>query len=325
MTRCLVTGATGFVGRALVSKLRASGAFVRGMARHAGDTLLADEFIAADLASLPDDTRAFEDVDVVVHLAAKTHDMTEAPGVEDEYQRINVEGTRRLVAASTRARVRRVVFVSSVKVIDEGNRQAANEQTPPRPLTPYGRSKLEAEQLVSAAAATGEFESVCLRFPLVYGPGQGGNLQRMLGAIRRHRFPPPPDNGNQRSMVHVDNAVQALLLAVSASAASGRTYLVTDARPYSTREVYEAARRALGRSPSRVAVPEAAFRLLAAGGEVARRVIGRRVGFDSDAFEKLLGSAAYDSGRIQRELGYSPSRDLIGSMPALVDDERAVH
>jgi len=324
MTRCLVTGATGFVGRALVSELRASGALVRGMARHASDTRLADEFIEADVASLPDETRAFQDVDVVVHLAAKTHDMTEAPGIEAEYQRINVEGTRRLVVASARARVKRLVFVSSVKVIDEGNRQAATEQTPPRPLTPYGRSKLDAERLVSAAAATSGCESVCLRFPLVYGPGQRGNLQRMLGAIRRHRFPPPPDNGNQRSMLHVDNAVQALLLAVSASAASGRTYLVTDARPYSTREIYDAARRALGRAPSRVAVPEAAFRLLATGGDVARRVMGRRVGFDSDAFEKLLGSAAYDCGLIQRELGYSPSRDLIASIPALVNDERAV-
>jgi UDP-glucose 4-epimerase len=324
MTRCLVTGATGFVGRALVSELRTSGAFVRGIARHAVDGSLCDEFIAVDLATLPAESSVFADIDVVVHLAAKTHDMTEASGVPLEYHRVNVEGTRRVVEASVRAGVRRVVFVSSVKVIDEGNEQPATEQTPPQPRTPYGRSKFEAEQLVFAAAATGRFEPVCLRFPLVYGPGQRGNLQRMLAAIRRRRFPPPPDNGNRRSMLHVDNAAVALWLAASSSAAPGRTFLVTDLRPYSTREIYDAARHALGRAPARLAVPEPVFKLLAAAGDVARRVVGRRVGFDSDAFQKLLGSAEYDSGLIQRELGYRPSRDLLSSMRALVDDERAV-
>lgn len=319
--RCLVTGATGFVGRALVSDLRARGAFVRGIARTEASSE-AHELVAGDLADLQEDTTLVDGIDVVLHLAAKTHDMTDAAGVEAQYQRINVSGTRRLIAATRRGRPGRFVFASSVKAIDEGNAEPATEATPTRPLTPYGRSKLEAEQLVMAAARGGAFEAVCLRFPLVYGPGQRGNLQRMIAAIDRGRFPPPPRNHNRRSMLHVENAVQALRLAAAHPAAAGRTYLVADARPYSTREIYDAVRAELGRAPARWSVPEWVFRSLATGGDVVRTFAGRRIGFDTDAFQKLLGTAAYDAGLIARELGYRPTRDLIGSMRELVDDHQ---
>ena len=322
-TRCLVTGATGFVGRALVTRLRAAGAFVRGIARSPSRAMDAHELVAADLAQLPEDAAAFDGIDVVFHLAAKTHDMAEARGVESEYERINVEGTRRLLAAARGHSVRRVVFVSSVKAIDEGNDVPATEETPTQPLTPYGRSKLEAERLVMAAASGGAFDAVCLRFPLVYGGGQRGNLQRMIDAIDRGRFPPPPANGNRRSMLHVQNAVDALVLAGEHPAAANQVYIVTDASAYSTRDVYEAACAALEREPARWHVPEWAFRALASGGDLARRILGRRIGFDSDAFQKLLGSAAYDSTRVQRELGYKPYYDLVASMPTLVAERGA--
>lgn len=322
MTRCLVTGATGFVGRALVARLRASGHLVRGVARRPAPTE-ATELVIADLADLPADTTLGRGIDVVYHLAAKTHDMAEAAGVEAAYRRTNVEGTRRLLDTLHGHGVRRVVFVSSVKAIDEGNETPADEETPVRPLTPYGRSKLAAEDLVRQAAAGGAFEGVCLRFPLVYGPGQRGNLQRMIATIDRGRFPPPPATGNQRSMLHVDNAVEALLLAGTHPAAAGRTYIVTDARPYATREIFDAVRAALGRTPVQWSVPMWGFTSMAMAGDWIRRLAGRRVGFDSDALQKLLGTAVYDSGAMQRELGYRPDRDLIASLPGLVADLRS--
>lgn len=321
--RCLVTGATGFVGRALVARLRASGHVVRGLARRPAPTG-ATELVVADLADLPIDTTIGRGIDVVFHLAAKTHDMAERAGAEADYHRANVEGTRRLLDATHGHDVRRVVFVSSVKAIDEGNREPAAEQTPTRPLTPYGRSKLEAEQLVTQAAARSAFDTVCLRFPLVYGPGQRGNLQRMIATIDAGRFPPPPANGNQRSMLHIDNAVAALMLAGTQPVAGSRTYIVTDARPYSTREIYDAVRLALGRAPTRWSVPMWGFGAMATMGDLARRLTGRRVGFDSDALQKLLGTAVYDSRAIGRDLGYRPDHDLITSLPALVADLRAV-
>lgn len=318
--RALVTGATGFVGRALTAELRGRSTFVRGVARRAVETSPANELIAADLTGLPADHTLAADIDTIYHLAAKTHDMAGAP--EAEYWRANVEGTERLLAGATNGRVRRVVFVSSVKAMDEGRPFDVDEEMMPEPSTPYGRSKLAAERLVMQAAAQHGFEAVCLRFPLIYGPGQRGNLERMIDAVRAGRFPPPPANGNRRSMLHVGNAVQALVLAGTHPEAAGRTYIVTDARPYSTRELYDAIRAGLGKGPSSWSLPMPVFRLLAAGGDVVGRLAGRRVGFDSDALQKLLGSASYSPARITRELGYAPSHDLITSMPALIAGAR---
>ncbi len=326
--RCLVTGATGFLGRALVARLDAADVVVRGLARSVPSPSgsreeprarpATAELVAADLTTSSLDPHLVDGIDVVYHLAAKTHDLTDGAGGRDEYWRVNVEGTRRLLACLRGQGVRRVVFASSVKAVSEGASIAIADDAPPVPRSDYGQSKRAAETLVLEAAAREGFEGVCLRFPLIYGSGQRGNLERMIAAIRRGRFPPPPDNGNRRSLIHVENAVDALILAARHPAAAGHVYNVTDARPYSTREIYDGVRAALGRPQAGWSVPEWAFRLLASTGDVARRIAGRRVGFDSEAFEKLLGTAWYRSDRIQQELGYRPARDLAGCLPALV-------
>ena len=293
----LVTGATGFIGSRLVRRLRGAGVRVRaiGRSRVPAD---ADESIRLDLTAGPIDAALFEDIDVVFHLAAKTHDMAEAADADEAYARINVDGTRHVVDAARAARVPRVVFVSSVKALDEGGPDQHDESHSPEPTTGYGRSKLAAERLVLEAAASGGPSGVCLRFPLVYGPGQRGNLTRMIAAVDRGRFPPPPDNGNRRSMLHVENAVDALLLAAAHDRAAGQVYLVTDAEAYSTRQLYDWLREALGKPPATWSVPAWVFRALAAVGDAARTVARRRIGFDSDAFQKLLGSAWYSPEKI---------------------------
>jgi UDP-glucose 4-epimerase len=315
--RCVVTGATGFVGRALVTALVRDGARVAGIARGVsagGD----EEAYRVDVADLQPDHPAFAGAQVVFHLAARTHDLTESRSADYDYERTNVEGTRRVVEAARAAGVRRVVFASSVKAVDEQNVRAVDEQTAPRPLTPYGRSKLKAEELLRSAGRVGAFEVVCLRFPLVYGPAQRGNLDRMVEAIVRGRFPPPPATGNKRSMLHVDNAVQALQLAASHPDAAAGTYFVTDAASYSTRDIFDAVRKAAGRPPVEWSVPLWAFEVAGKAGDLARHLLGRRVGFDSDAVQKLLGGAEYDCSLIRRQLGYRPVADLYDSIPAMV-------
>ncbi|MEO7189972.1 MAG: NAD-dependent epimerase/dehydratase family protein [Vicinamibacterales bacterium] len=326
--RCLVTGATGFVGRVLVDRLVAGGSTVRGLSRSSparshADLLHEQDHVAIDLSVAPPQPHIFDGVDTVYHLAAKTHDSREGPGSEGEYWRLNVTATEALLRAMEGSSVRRVVFASSVKAVDEGGPVEVDETKPPAPETAYGKSKRAAEERVMEAGLRGGFEAVCVRLPLVYGPGQKGNLQRMMAAIERGRFPPPPHTPNRRSLLHVDNAVDALVLAGAHHGAAGQIYFVTDAAPYSTRQIYDAMREALGLEPGKWSVPEAAFRALAATGDVARRALGRRVGFDSDAFQKLLGSAWYSSAKIARELGYRPVLDLRGSMPAIVASYRS--
>lgn len=321
--RAVVTGATGFVGRALVAELRRQDWFVHALSR-SGAATPANSASTVDLAAEDLDSGLFGGADVVFHLAAKTHDMSHAAGVEQEYECVNRIGTTRVVQAACRAKVRRLVFVSSVKAIDEGNVEPATELTPERPLTPYGRSKLEAEQIVRAECGAAGVEHVCLRFPLVYGPGQRGNLQRMIAAIARGRFPPPPENGNRRSMLHVENAVQALMLAATHPKPDHDVYIVTDTRAYSTREIVDGVRVALGRRPLNWAIPEWGFRVVAGVGDILRRAAGRRVGFDSEALHKLLGTAVYDCSRIGRDLGYTPDHDLMSALPELVAGVRGV-
>ena len=319
---CLVTGATGFIGSALVRQLRAGGLPVRGVARTSRNTAERDLTIV-DLATGPIPPNLFEGIDTVYHLAAKTHDVYETDAARGDYWTINLEGTQRLLESTRGHHVRRLVFVSSVKAQAEQTPQQIDESTPAEPTTAYGQSKLAAERLVMTEAARRGFEAVCLRFPLVYGPGQRGNLVRMIAAIDRGRFPPLPAGSNRRSMLHVENAVDALMLAGSHPAAAGQTYTVTDASPYSTREVYDLIRNALGKAPVTWTVPVWAFRTMALAGDAAHKLLGRRVGFDSEALQKLLGSAWFSAERISRELGYRPKHALGEAMPTLVAEYRA--
>ena len=319
----LVTGATGFIGTALVRRLIATGTPVRALVRSRRGAAAGD-VIVVDLTSGKLPAGTLDGIETVYHLAAKTHDLFATAAADAEYWRVNVEGTQRLVESIARAAVvRRVVFVSSVKAQAEETSGEIDERHQAAPTTAYGKSKLAAEQLILTEAARLRFDGVCLRFPLVYGPGQRGNLVRMIAAIDRGRFPPPPASANRRSMLHVDNAVEALMLAGHHQAAAGQTYTVTDASPYSTRELYDLIRAALGKPPVKWAVPQWVFRGLARAGDAAGAILGRRAAFDSDAFQKLLGSAWFSPAKIARELGYRPIGNLREAMPELVAEYRA--
>jgi nucleoside-diphosphate-sugar epimerase len=320
----LVTGASGFIGSALCRRLRDRGARVRGLGRSVERTAaVADEVVVCDLAAGdgPDALLAggvLDGVGTVFHLAARTHAVADSAAEEAEYVRLNVDGTCRLLAAATTAGVARVVLVSSVKALGEGGPGWVEEDAVPAPTTAYGRTKLSAERLVADTCGRAAIGWTCLRLPMVYGPGQKGNLERMIAAVARRRFPPLPETGQRRSMVHVDNVVDALLLVADRAEAAGRTYVVADERPYSTGEIHRTILRALGRPPPRWSVPAWGLRAGAAGGDVARRLLGRRVGFDSDAYRKLLGNACYRSRRISEELGYRPRRGLDDTIEELV-------
>jgi UDP-glucose 4-epimerase len=200
----------------------------------------------------------------------------------------------------------------------EGGERCTDETLQLEPQTAYGRTKREAERLVLDAGSRSAMHVCILRMPLVYGAGVKGNLLRMMQAIDRGRFPPLPDSGNKRSMVHVDDVVQAALLATENPRANGQSYIVTDGRTYTTRELYVLTSRALGKAISRWSLPMSALQA-ATTGDWLGRLRGRRFPFDSDTLDKLLGSAWYSTDKISRELGYRPSRtfaDSVGEMVA---------
>jgi nucleoside-diphosphate-sugar epimerase len=322
MNRVLVTGASGFIGKHLCERLSQDGYGLRVLVRPGserfelprdGDAVIADIRDASAMKA------AASGCATVFHLAGRVHALSEVEGDEAAYQFVNVEGTRNVLAGASACGVRRLVFLSSVKALGGGGSDSLDECHPPRPATAYGRTKLMAEELVLDAGRRQGFHAVCLRLSLVYGPGNKGNLSRMISAIDRGHFPPLPDVGNRRSMVHVSDVVDAAVLAATHPAANGQCYIVTDGRPYSTRELYEAICRGLGKPIPRWHVPLGALKGLARVGDAIGYVRGRRFAFDSDALEKLTGSAWYSSEKIACELGFRPKVTFEDALPEMID------
>jgi UDP-glucose 4-epimerase len=316
---CLVTGANGFIGSALCARLSGKRR-VRALVRseRAGPW---DDTVVVDIERDDVPAAALEGVDVVFHLAAHTHALSETRGGDEAaYRRLNVDGTRRILAASRNAGVRRFVLASSVKAIGEGGAEMLDENTPPAPVTPYGKTKLEAEREVLGGGWVPE--PAVLRLSLVYGPGNKGNLTAMIDAVDRGAFPPLPRVANKRSMVHVEDAVDALLLAAGSPEAVGRSFIVTDGRAYSTREMYEWICEGLGRPVPRWSVPPLALRALARLGDLVGLLMGRRWKFDTEGYRKLFGSAWYSNAAIVSTLGFEPRRDLRTAMPEIVASMR---
>jgi nucleoside-diphosphate-sugar epimerase len=308
MSTVVITGASGFVGRECCRRFRDGGWRVIALARRP-DPAVADRTLAFDLGASGAGPDFGEEVDAVLHLAGRAHALAETASDHAEYERINVEGTRRLVGASVRAGVRAFVLVSTVKVFGEAQQRAdrgLEETDPPAPDSPYGRSKLEAERIVLSERALGH--RVVLRPALMYGADVKGNLARLWNAVAAGRFPPLPETGMRRSLVHRDDAIGALEQAVRAPAANGNVFHVTDGCPLSAREMLDAVRLAQGRSLIRLAVPVPILRCAALAGDLAGALRGRRAPLDSDSLRKLIGPAWFSSARIEQAIGWRAQR-----------------
>lgn len=303
--RVLVTGATGFVGRAVVSRLVERGTVVHALARRP-ITIPGCETIVGDLTGdLPD----LPTVDAVVHLASPP-----ATGSPDEadalFRDVIVSGTERLIGKLRSGGVRRVVYASSVKVLGEASgARAWDEETPPAPESEYGRSKLQAERMLLEEDALG---AVVLRFPILYGPGMTTrNMLRLFGAV--HRGLPLPFGGlrNRRSLLYIEHAVDAIMLAVETPNAVGRTYLVADEPPLSTPQLVRAIGSGLGRRPRLLPVPRVLWR---AAGRVGDLLPQGVPAVRTEQVRRLVGNLEVNSTKVRTKLGFAPGVPLDTAM-----------
>lgn len=311
----LVTGGSGFIGRHLARELLAQNARLRVLTR--SNTLPGGaevEHCRGDLDDAASLGEACRGIDTIFHAAG----LADASARAALHWRVNTEGTRRLLQAAATAGVAHFVFLSSVKAMGEGGGRCIDEDWPLPPRTAYGQAKRAAEDWVLEVGRHSDMHVVNLRPAPVYGPDGGGNLPRLVAAVRRGILPPLPEIGNKRSLVHVSDLVQVALQAAWHPAANRKTYIVTDGRAYSTREIVDLIRRGLGRSVPRWTVPLGALRALAQFGDALGRLWGRPLPFDSEALEKLFGSACYCSERIRRELDYRPRRTLADAIPEIL-------
>ena len=320
MKRVLITGASGFIGSHLVRDLLRSGVEVRALCRRSNAEKrwpVGVEVVGGDVRDEIAMKRAASEVDTIFHLASKVHESIDRSASFEEYKAVNVTGTCNLLEGAVAGGARGFILFSSVKAMGERTESCQDEAALPRPETPYGKSKLEAERLVLKYGSRYDLHVSCLRLPLVYGPGQKGNLARMFAAIDRGSFPPLPEFGNRRSMVHVDNVVQAALLAATHPAARGQCYIVTDGLDYSTRELYELIAAALKKPIARWRIPAVVLRVLAKVGDIGESVLRRNLPFDTEALDKLVGSACYSCEKITGDLGYAPQKNFRSALPEL--------
>jgi nucleoside-diphosphate-sugar epimerase len=295
METVLVTGANGYIGRALCGVLAASGRRVRKAVRMPVPGL-PDAVVVGDIGPDTDWRTALEGVSGVVHLAARTHVLREtATDPLAAYRKINVSGTERLARSAAAGGIRRLVIVSSVKVSGERTEERPfTEDGAPRPEDAYGVSKWEAEQALSRIAAETGLEVVALRPPLVYGPGVKGNFLRLMNLVARGVPLPLGAVDNRRSLIYTGNLAGAIVKALDAPQAAGRTYLVSDGEDVSTPDLVRGLARALGVKPRLLSLPLSAL-------DLGARLAGRRA-----EFVRLTSSLQVDSSRIRRELDWRP-------------------
>lgn len=295
--KILVTGASGFVGEAVVFRLLLDGKFIpiaaaRGTTRLDGLCTVVP-FELSDSEALPD----LSGVQVVIHAAARVHVMNEAAlDALTEFRKVNVEGTLPLARRAAASGVKRFIFISTIKVNGEstvlGKPFRANDF--PAPVDPYGVSKYEAEEALKLLSFDTGMEIAIIRPPLVYGPGVKASFLSMMRWLERGVPLPLGAIKNRRSLVAIGNLVDLINVCISHPEAAGNIFLVSDGEDLSTSQLRRRMADALGVKPRLLSIPSRVLNLGAS-------LIGRR-----DLAQRLCGSLQVDINKAQDVLGWLP-------------------
>jgi nucleoside-diphosphate-sugar epimerase len=310
---CVVTGAGGFIGRAVCERLVADGARVTGLDLDAAAadrvTSTGAGFAVCDTTDEKAVERELTDAQLIVHAAARVSDW----GPMDDFVRVNVRGTRNVLDAARVSGAERVLHVSSVASWGYEHRRALDEDAPPRPCgIPYVDTKGASDSLARSRAATGQPVTV-VRPGDVYGPGSIPWAVRPLDGIRRRQFMLVGSGEGLMTPVYVDDLVSAIVLALTAPQASGEAFTVWDGHAVSCAEFFSYYARMLGRDgvprlPLPVAVVAGALQ------EAAARVTGRPPAFTRNAITFVSRRAPYSNRRARELLGWQPSVTLAEGM-----------
>jgi len=294
--RVLLTGATGFVGGALLRYLSTAGACVVAAVRSSGTRRFSERvFEVGDISADTQWASALEGTTVVVHTAARAHISQEVSSNPlTEYRGVNVEGTLNLARQAAIAGVKRFVFISSIGVNGNINIRPFTALDVPHPVEPYARSKWEAEQgLWRIQQATG-MELVIIRPPLVYGPGAPGNFGSLVRWVGKGIPLPLGAIHNRRSLVGIDNLVDLIVRCIDHPAAANQVFLAGDGRDLSTTELLRLVGDAMGRPARLIPVPAGVLKLSAA-------LLGRKA-----MAQRLLGSLQVDISQTCETLDWQP-------------------
>ena len=306
--RVLVTGASGFVGRALVAHLVAGGVPVRGAVRRRPGALPrgVDIVEVGDIGGATDWSAALAGIDTVVHCAARVHQLSDASTDPlAAFREVNREGTLALGRAAARSGASRLVFLSSIGVNGaETFGRAFCAEDAPAPCSAYAISKREGEDGLRAIGREAGLKIVVVRAPLVYGPGAPGNFAALLRAVKRG-FPLPLGAiANQRSLVSIYNLVDLIRNCTRHDRAAGQTLLVSDGEDLSTTDLLRRTAKAFGVRPRLLPVPTSWLRL-------ATDIAGR-----PEIGQRLCGSLQIDISATRERLAWSPPMSVDEALAA---------
>jgi UDP-glucose 4-epimerase len=291
-----ITGSSGFIGSKLIKVLPKNN--LRLLVRSV-DHSIASEQVKCDLNSLSIPSNCFSGVSTVFHLAGVAHDLRDASKNKHFYQKVNTDATVQLAKLAVESGVKRFVFISSVKAGGSPIRgKCIKEVDQGEPEGIYGITKREAELRLLKIGKESDMQVFIIRPSLVYGPNAKGNLQLMLSAINKGWFPPLPETGNRRSMIHVDDLVRAILLIAEDKRVDGEIFIATDGVPHSSREIYRAMCNIVGKSTPKWSVPKILFDMVS--------LLSPRIKYKVD---KLLGDECYSSAKLEA-LGFKAQKTL---------------
>ena len=325
----LITGANGFLGQPLCAELQRRGQNVLAATR-SGKAFIKDTqtVVTGEVNAQTDWSSALQGIDVVIHLAARVHVMKDnSENPLEEFRKVNLHGTENLARQAARAGVKRLVYVSSIKVNGEstalstipspvdgrGELTCFSDTDTPNPQDPYGVSKWEAEQALHRVSEETGLEVVVVRPPLVYGPGVKGNFISLLTAIYKGIPLPLAGAKNARSLVYVGNLVDALIVCATHPEAAGKTYLVSDGKAVSTADLAKEIAAALECADRTFYFPPTVLRTMA-------RLLGK-----SAQVDRLFGSLRINSQKIRNELGWTPPYTLQQGLRETASWYRGIH
>ena len=289
----LVTGANGFVGRALCEHLSRQGLKAYGLLRKTQEGLnVKNQFIVKDFINHSDWGSILKGIDGVVHTAGLAH----AKGRPDkDYYDINTEITKKLALECVKHKVKRFVYISSISVYGiSSSREIITHSTPHNPSTPYGHSKLLSEIFLQKLYEKDALDTVIIRPPLIYGENAPGNIDLLLKAIKYNL--PLPFSGvqNLRSMIYISNLCDCLIRCVIDQEAPGNTFLVSDFKDVSTVTAIKSLAKGLKKHPKLFPFPLIIL-------DYALKILGKE-----EMLQKITGSLQLDISHIQQVLGWTP-------------------
>lgn len=307
--KVLLTGSTGFVGSVIIEQFKSSDFQLCPLVRYIKDDSPQNAIKIGDIDVNTDYSGALSDVDVVIHVAARAHIMSdESSDPLAEYRKVNVEGSENLARQAAAVGVKRFVFISSVKVSGESTtaKSQYSELMRPAPEDAYGQSKYEAEEVLKQVAVDTGMEVVIIRPPLVYGAGVKANFLSLLKLSSLSIPLPFGAVNNKRSMIYVENLVDFIIRCIDHPNAANQTFLVSDGEDLSLKSLITYIRKAMGKSPLLLPVPIGLFKL-------AGKLTGK-----SGVVDRLVGDLQVDSSKACELLDWTPPYSVEQGIAATV-------